>query len=188
MAPPLPFLWRATVIRPCCGVTTLPMSPSWNRIAATRHSCRMSLPGRSATDVGSAGGGASRPVLLLVVPSHVFGQVLARVKPFLRPDTRIAWATKGLEPDSGRLLQEVAREVLGMPFHWRSSRPDLRPRAGRRSADRHLGGLDPRRLCRRSLPPAALRPLVPGLYQSGLHRSAAGRGGEERHRHRCRSL
>ncbi|MCY9808095.1 NAD(P)H-dependent glycerol-3-phosphate dehydrogenase [Aeromonas caviae] len=53
------------------------------------------------------------PVLLLVVPSHVFGQVLARVKPFLRPDTRIAWATKGLEPDSGRLLQEVAREVLG---------------------------------------------------------------------------
>lgn len=53
------------------------------------------------------------PVLLLVVPSHVFGQVLARVKPFLRPDTRIAWATKGLEPDSGRLLQDVAREVLG---------------------------------------------------------------------------
>ena len=53
------------------------------------------------------------PVLLLVVPSHVFGQVLSRVKPFLRPDTRIAWATKGLEPDSGRLLQDVARDVLG---------------------------------------------------------------------------
>ncbi|MGL5029853.1 MAG: NAD(P)H-dependent glycerol-3-phosphate dehydrogenase [Aeromonas sp.] len=53
------------------------------------------------------------PVLLLVVPSHVFGRVLAQVKPFLRPDTRIAWATKGLEPDSGRLLQDVAREVLG---------------------------------------------------------------------------
>ncbi|TNJ24863.1 glycerol-3-phosphate dehydrogenase [Aeromonas sobria] len=53
------------------------------------------------------------PVLLLVVPSHVFGQVLAQIKPFLRPDTRIAWATKGLEPDSGRLLQDVAREVLG---------------------------------------------------------------------------
>ncbi|MDM5065318.1 NAD(P)H-dependent glycerol-3-phosphate dehydrogenase [Aeromonas salmonicida] len=53
------------------------------------------------------------PVLLLVVPSHVFGQVLSQVKPFLRPDTRIAWATKGLEPDSGRLLQDVARDVLG---------------------------------------------------------------------------
>lgn len=53
------------------------------------------------------------PVLLLVVPSHVFGDVLTRLKPFLRPDSRIAWATKGLEPDSGRLLQEVAREILG---------------------------------------------------------------------------
>ncbi len=53
------------------------------------------------------------PVLLLVVPSHVFGDVLTRIKPFLRPDTRIAWATKGLEPDSGRLLQDVARDVLG---------------------------------------------------------------------------
>ncbi|MCS3457135.1 glycerol-3-phosphate dehydrogenase (NAD(P)+) [Aeromonas sp. BIGb0405] len=53
------------------------------------------------------------PVLLLVVPSHVFGQVLTEIKPFLRPDTRIAWATKGLEPDSGRLLQDVAREILG---------------------------------------------------------------------------
>ncbi|MGL5949389.1 MAG: NAD(P)H-dependent glycerol-3-phosphate dehydrogenase [Aeromonas sp.] len=53
------------------------------------------------------------PVLLLVVPSHVFGLVLAQIKPHLRPDTRIAWATKGLEPESGRLLMDVAREVLG---------------------------------------------------------------------------
>lgn len=52
-------------------------------------------------------------MLLLVVPSHVFGDVLTRIKSFLRPDTRIAWATKGLEPDSGRLLQDVARDVLG---------------------------------------------------------------------------
>ncbi|GAA0446328.1 NAD(P)H-dependent glycerol-3-phosphate dehydrogenase [Aeromonas salmonicida] len=56
---------------------------------------------------------AAPVLLLLVVPSHVFGQVLSQVKPFLRPDTRIAWATKGLEPDSGRLLQDVARDVLG---------------------------------------------------------------------------
>jgi glycerol-3-phosphate dehydrogenase (NAD(P)+) len=112
--------------------------------------CRMS-PCRSAADAGSASGGASRPVLLLVVPSHVFGQVLARVKPFLRPDTRIAWATKGLEPDSGRLLQEVARGAGGCHSTGGHLGPDLRPRAGCRSADRHLGGLDPRRLCRRSL-------------------------------------
>lgn len=51
--------------------------------------------------------------LLVVVPSHVFGEVLARIKPFLRADTRIAWATKGLEPEHGRLLGDVARDVLG---------------------------------------------------------------------------
>lgn len=51
--------------------------------------------------------------LLVVVPSHVFGEVLARIKPFLRADSRICWATKGLEPETGRLLQDVAHEQLG---------------------------------------------------------------------------
>ena len=31
----------------------------------------------------------------------------------MRPDSRICWATKGLEPDTGRLLKDVAVEVLG---------------------------------------------------------------------------
>ena len=34
-------------------------------------------------------------------------------RPHLQDGARVAWATKGLEPDSGRLLQEVAREALG---------------------------------------------------------------------------
>lgn len=51
--------------------------------------------------------------LLLVIPSHVFGLVLKDVKPHLRSDTRICWATKGLEPNTGRLLQEVVFDVLG---------------------------------------------------------------------------
>nr|WP_086937796.1 NAD(P)H-dependent glycerol-3-phosphate dehydrogenase [Thaumasiovibrio occultus] len=51
--------------------------------------------------------------LLVVVPSHVFGLVLGQVKPFLRPDSRLCWATKGLEPETGRLLQDVAHEQLG---------------------------------------------------------------------------
>lgn len=55
---------------------------------------------------------ASRDVLI-VVPSHVFGSVLTQLKSHLRQDARIVWATKGLEADTGRLLQEVAREVLG---------------------------------------------------------------------------
>ncbi len=55
---------------------------------------------------------ASRDVLV-VVPSHVFGGVLRQLKPHLRPDARIVWATKGLEAETGRLLQDVAREALG---------------------------------------------------------------------------
>ncbi|MGL5430525.1 MAG: NAD(P)H-dependent glycerol-3-phosphate dehydrogenase [Vibrio sp.] len=51
--------------------------------------------------------------LLVVVPSHVFGLVLNSLKPYLRADSRICWATKGLEPETGRLLQEVAHDVIG---------------------------------------------------------------------------
>lgn len=56
--------------------------------------------------------GASRD-LLVVVPSHVFGDVLEQIKPHLRADSRLVWATKGLEKETGRLLQDVAREILG---------------------------------------------------------------------------
>ncbi len=55
---------------------------------------------------------ASRNVLV-VVPSHVFGDVLRQIKPHLRADARIVWATKGLEAETGRLLEDVAREALG---------------------------------------------------------------------------
>ena len=51
--------------------------------------------------------------ILLVVPSHAFGEMLAQIKPHSRKDARLVWATKGLEHESGRLLQDVAREALG---------------------------------------------------------------------------
>ncbi|WP_240464846.1 NAD(P)H-dependent glycerol-3-phosphate dehydrogenase [Paraferrimonas sp. SM1919] len=56
---------------------------------------------------------ASTKEILVVVPSHVFAQVLTQLKPHLQAGTQITWATKGLEPETGRLLQEVAREILG---------------------------------------------------------------------------
>ncbi len=37
---------------------------------------------------------ASRNILI-VVPSHVFGEVLRQIKPLMRADARIVWATKG---------------------------------------------------------------------------------------------
>ncbi|MGB2080021.1 MAG: NAD(P)H-dependent glycerol-3-phosphate dehydrogenase, partial [Vibrio sp.] len=43
----------------------------------------------------------------------VFGEVLTKIKPFMTEQTRICWATKGLEPETGRLLKDVAQEVLG---------------------------------------------------------------------------
>ncbi len=51
--------------------------------------------------------------VLLVVPSHAFGDMLKQIKPMLRPHAKLAWATKGLDPDSGDLLQTVANKVLG---------------------------------------------------------------------------
>jgi glycerol-3-phosphate dehydrogenase (NAD(P)+) len=51
--------------------------------------------------------------LLVVTPSHGFAELLRQIKPMLSPQHRIIWATKGLEPDTGRLLQEVAVDILG---------------------------------------------------------------------------
>ncbi|MFZ7129083.1 NAD(P)H-dependent glycerol-3-phosphate dehydrogenase [Avibacterium avium] len=54
--------------------------------------------------------------LLIVVPSHVFGEVLEKIRPHLTPTHRIVWATKGLERDTGRLLQQVVEEKLGTQY------------------------------------------------------------------------
>lgn len=54
--------------------------------------------------------------LLIVVPSHVFSDVLTQIKPFLSKQHRIMWATKGLERDTGRLLQTVTEEILGNDY------------------------------------------------------------------------
>lgn len=55
---------------------------------------------------------ASRNIMV-VVPSHAFADTLHQIKPYLLPGARVAWATKGLEPETGRLLQDVATEILG---------------------------------------------------------------------------
>ena len=51
--------------------------------------------------------------VLVVVPSHAFRIVLGEIAPFLAPDMRLAWATKGLELATGRLPHQIAHEVLG---------------------------------------------------------------------------
>ncbi|AQS40685.1 glycerol 3-phosphate dehydrogenase (NAD(P)+) [Shewanella psychrophila] len=73
----------------------------------------ISLPDLLIPEADLATALAASNNILVVVPSHVFGMVLSQAKPLLREDSRIVWATKGLEPETGRLLQEVAGDVLG---------------------------------------------------------------------------
>ena len=49
--------------------------------------------------------------VLVVCPSHAFGDILQQIKPLLG-DRPLAWASKGFEPGTGRFLHEVAIDVL----------------------------------------------------------------------------
>ena len=51
--------------------------------------------------------------LLVVVPSHGFRTTLQQIAACKPRHLRLAWATKGFEQSSGKLLHEVAREVFG---------------------------------------------------------------------------
>ncbi|HSY97659.1 MAG TPA: 2-dehydropantoate 2-reductase N-terminal domain-containing protein, partial [Steroidobacteraceae bacterium] len=50
---------------------------------------------------------------LIAVPSHSFRATLESIKPHLGQGTRVAWATKGFEIESGLLPHQVALQVLG---------------------------------------------------------------------------
>lgn len=54
--------------------------------------------------------------ILIVVPSHAFGEILIKIKPHLKAHHRLIWATKGLERNTGRLLQTVVKEQLGTQY------------------------------------------------------------------------
>jgi len=51
--------------------------------------------------------------VLVVVPSHAFRATLQGLAPLLRRNAGISWATKGFDPYDGRLLHQVAAQVLG---------------------------------------------------------------------------
>jgi glycerol-3-phosphate dehydrogenase (NAD(P)+) len=66
-------------------------------------------------DLGQALAGADE--VLMVLPSHAFRPVLRRLRDHGMAGRPLAWATKGLEPGSDKLLSEVAAEELGAgPF------------------------------------------------------------------------
>lgn len=61
--------------------------------------------------IAGAVDGADR--ILIVTPSHAFAETLTDCRSAVTADIGLAWATKGFEPGTGRLLSELAREQLG---------------------------------------------------------------------------
>jgi len=62
-------------------------------------------------DMGTAVAAADD--VLVVVPSHALRETLERLAPLLGEHRRVIWATKGLEPESAKLPDQVAAETLG---------------------------------------------------------------------------
>lgn len=52
-------------------------------------------------------------LVLLAVPSAAFAEILRAIAPRLMPQSRLLWASKGLETSTGRLLHQVADEIIG---------------------------------------------------------------------------
>ncbi|MGZ8185565.1 MAG: NAD(P)H-dependent glycerol-3-phosphate dehydrogenase [Methylobacter sp.] len=52
-------------------------------------------------------------LVLVSVPSHAFKETLIKLKPFLPGEIKIAWATKGFNPDDGCLLHEIVAKIFG---------------------------------------------------------------------------
>jgi glycerol-3-phosphate dehydrogenase (NAD(P)+) len=50
--------------------------------------------------------------VLVVTPSHAFASIIKTIREVLVPGQGVAWACKGFEPGSGRLLHQVAMELL----------------------------------------------------------------------------
>ncbi len=51
-------------------------------------------------------------VILVCVPSHAFKKTLIELKPYLSSEIKIAWASKGFNPDDGSLLHEIVAEIF----------------------------------------------------------------------------
>jgi glycerol-3-phosphate dehydrogenase (NAD(P)+) len=55
----------------------------------------------------------SAVAIIIAVPSHSLRSLLTQLKPLLIRDSKLAWATKGFELETGKLPHQVAYEVLG---------------------------------------------------------------------------
>lgn len=51
--------------------------------------------------------------IILAVPSHVFREMLYKIKPSFSHRQTLIWITKGLDPETHELLHQVVQEILG---------------------------------------------------------------------------
>jgi glycerol-3-phosphate dehydrogenase (NAD(P)+) len=79
----------------------------------TRYLPDLELPSTLNYSVDLAASVATADLVLVVVPSHAFAELVREIAPYRRPAAGVAWATKGFEPGSGRFLHEVAEDALG---------------------------------------------------------------------------
>ncbi len=78
---------------------------------------RQFLPGAAFPDKLGIEAGLARAVsqsrdLLLAIPSHAFREVLEKAAPSFKNNTRIAWATKGLEQGTGKFMGDILDELF----------------------------------------------------------------------------
>jgi glycerol-3-phosphate dehydrogenase (NAD(P)+) len=83
-----------------------------------RHENTRYLPGivlpenlKASTDLAATVTDAD--FILVVTPSHAFGETVKALAAYRKAGVGVSWATKGFEPGSGRFLHEVAAEILG---------------------------------------------------------------------------
>jgi len=102
------------------GLATVLWGRDAEAIAAMRATQRnarylpdLPLPGSLQYSDDLAATVAAAELVLIVVPSHAFPEIVREIAPHLRAGAGVAWATKGFEPGSGRFLHEVACDALG---------------------------------------------------------------------------
>ena len=78
----------------------------------TRYLPGFPFPEQLSVTADLAEAAAFSDILLIAVPSHAFQQTLIQLKPYLPPGIRIAWATKGFNPDDGLLLDRTIQKQL----------------------------------------------------------------------------
>ncbi|MDH5516046.1 MAG: NAD(P)-dependent glycerol-3-phosphate dehydrogenase [Gammaproteobacteria bacterium] len=91
-----------------------------SRLAAERENSKflpaIKFPDRLQIEADLAAAVHASRDLLIVVPSHAFREVIKNIAGHLRDDSRIAWATKGLEYGSGKFMSDVLDEELGTKY------------------------------------------------------------------------